>query len=90
MEHTFKKENIMLFLILCISLSTPGDIAGKRCLLIDDSKESDNLHLCFDKSAPYDLSWSDVDQTDVDGKSRCLKMENPHDWAWGKQKFLCQ
>ncbi|XP_066916180.1 uncharacterized protein [Clytia hemisphaerica] len=67
-----------------------GDIAGKRCLLIDDSKESDNLHLCFNKSAPYDLSWSDVDQTDVDGKSRCLKMENPHDWAWGKQKFLCQ
>ena len=67
-----------------------GNIAGKRCLLIDDSKEWENLHLCFDKSAPYDLSWSDVDQVNADGKSRCLKMGNQHDWSWGKQKFLCQ
>jgi len=65
-----------------------GFVPGKRCLLIDESKEWDNLHLCFDKAAPYDLMWSTVDQLKENGKSRCLKIEEPQDWVWNK-KYLC-
>jgi len=57
--------------------------------MIDDSKEWANLHLCYDKSAPYDLSWSDSDQTNANGNSRCLKISEPQDWAWGQDKYLC-
>lgn len=66
-----------------------GFVPGKRCLLIDDSKEWENLHLCFDKSVPYDLTWSNEDQmNEATGKSMCLKIDEPNDWVWNK-RFLC-
>ena len=60
----------------------------KDCFKLSNSKDWEGTHLCFDKSFPFKLSWSDLDQHNEDGKTRCLKISEPNDWTW-HQRYLC-